>query len=62
MKGSPWVLLYCDVEWADVQDMPAATYEECEAKRKAAREGKELVQVVRDGENVWHQETGFDMK
>jgi hypothetical protein len=41
--------------------MPAATYEECEAKRKAAREGKELVQVVRDGENVWQQETGFDM-
>ncbi len=65
-KGTPWLLLYCDVEWADVLEMPVTTYEECEAKRKVAREGEKLLTgwVPTGGSTgvYWKDPTGFDMQ
>ena len=65
-RGTPWVLLYCDVEWAEVLEMPATTYEECEAKRKVARGSEQLLTgwVPGGGSNgaLWKSPTGFDIQ
>ena len=64
-RGTPWILLYCDVEWADVLEMPATTYEECEAKRKVARDGEQLkTGWTPKGSTgaLWKELTGFDRK
>jgi hypothetical protein len=64
--GTPWLLLYCDVEWAEVLEMPATTYTECEERRAKARVGEKLLTGWAPGGGstgvFWKSPTGFDMQ